>query len=56
LQKDENQGWELFEDLAKKTIQWQPTPQKSRNINPISSKGDLIPLSHQSLPRLKLLA
>jgi len=31
----------IFEDLAKKTIQWKPTPDKSRNSNPISSKGGL---------------
>ena len=24
LQKDENQGWDLFEDLAEKTQQWEP--------------------------------
>ena len=39
LQKDENQGWELFEDLAEKTIQWESAPEKPRNSNPISSKG-----------------
>ena len=36
LQNDENQWWELFEDLAEKTIQWEPTPKKSKNTNPIS--------------------
>ena len=41
LQKDENQEWKLFEDLAEKTIQWEPTPDKFRNSNPISSKGSL---------------
>jgi len=41
LQKDENQGWDLFEDLAEKIIQWEPTPKMSKNTNPISSKGGL---------------
>ena len=41
LQKDEHQGWDLFEDLAEKIIQWEPTPEKSRNTNLISSKGGL---------------
>ena len=41
LQKDENQEWDLFENLAKITIQWKHTPEKSRNTNPISSKGGL---------------
>ena len=36
LQKNKNQGWELFEDLA---VQWEPTPKKSKNTNSISSKG-----------------
>jgi len=26
LQKDENQGWDLFEDLAEKTIKWNLLP------------------------------
>ena len=41
LQKDENQGWELFEDLAEKTIQWELTLENSRNTNPISTKGGI---------------
>jgi len=41
FKKMKNQGWELFEDLAEKTIQWEPTLDKSRNSNPVSSKGDL---------------
>jgi len=31
LQKDENQGWDLFEDLAEKTLQWEPASKKPRN-------------------------
>ena len=41
LQKDEDQWWELFEDLVEKTIQLEPTPDKSRNSNLKSSKGCL---------------
>jgi len=33
--------WNLFEDLTEKTIQWKPTPKKSRNTIPISSKRGL---------------
>ena len=39
LQKDENKGWDLYENLAEKTIQWEPTSETSRNSNSISSKG-----------------
>ena len=39
LQKDENEGWDLYENLAEKTIQWEPTNEKFRNSNSISSKG-----------------
>jgi len=38
LQKDENQGWNLFEDLAEKTLQWEPTSKKSRNSQSIASQ------------------
>ena len=41
LKKDEHKGWKMYEDLAEKTIQWQPTPDKFKNSNPISSKGGL---------------
>jgi len=41
LQKNEYQGWDLYEDLAEKIIQWEPTPEKFKNTNPISSKGGL---------------
>ena len=39
LQKDEHEGWDLYEDLAEKTIQWEPTSENSRNSNSISSIG-----------------
>ena len=41
LQKDENEGWDLYENLAEKTIQWEPTSETSRNPNSISSKEGL---------------
>ena len=41
IQKDENKEWDLFEDLAEKTLQWESTLEKFRNRNPISSKGGL---------------
>ena len=41
LQKDENEGCDLYENLAEKTIQWGPTNENSRNSNSISSKWGL---------------
>ena len=41
LQKDENEGCDLYENLAEKTIQWEPTNENSKNSNSISSKGGL---------------
>ena len=41
LKKDEHEGWKIYEDLAEKTIQWEPTSDKSKNNNPTSSKGDI---------------
>ena len=35
LKKDEDQGWDLFEALAEKTIQWESCPEKT---NPTISK------------------
>jgi len=42
LQKDENQSWDLFEDLSEKTIQWEPSPEKLRNSQSIASRGGLL--------------
>ena len=39
LHKNENQGWDLFEDFAEKTLQWEPASEKSRNSQSITSKG-----------------
>ena len=39
FKKNEDEGWLLYEDLADKTIQWEPTPKKFRTNDPNSSKG-----------------
>ena len=52
LQKDENQGC-LFEDLAKKTLQLEPTSKKPRNSQSITSKGGLLDKNHPSLLKLR---
>ena len=36
-----NEGWDLYENLAEKTIQWEPASETSRNPNSISLKGAL---------------
>ena len=35
MKKDENQGWDLFEALAEKAIQWESCPEKT---NPTTSR------------------
>ena len=32
LQKYENQGWDLFEDLVEKILQWEPTLKKIKEF------------------------
>ena len=44
MRKDENQGWDLFEDLAEKPLQWESTSEKPRNSQPIASKVGLLSL------------
>ena len=39
LKKNEDEGWLLYEDLADKTIQWEPTLEKFRTNDPNCSKG-----------------
>ena len=41
LKKNEFEGWLLYEDLADKTIQREPTPEKFRTNDPSSSKGGI---------------
>ena len=38
LKKDEDQRWDLYEDLAKKIIQWESCSDKSKNQNPTTFK------------------
>jgi len=44
LQKDKNQGWDLFKDLAEKTLQWESASKKQRNLQSIALKGGLLSL------------
>ena len=46
LQEDEEKEWELFEDLAEKAIQWESTPNQSRNVTPSLQKEVYIRLKH----------
>jgi len=44
LERYESQCWDLFEDLAEKTLQLEPAFEKLRNSQFIASKGGLISL------------
>ena len=54
LQKDEHEGWDLYKNLAEKTIQWDPTSESSRNPNFISSKGGLHSIESSIANKAKL--
>ena len=54
LQKDENKGWDLYENLAEKTIQWEPTTENSRNSSSISSKRGLHSIESSITNKAKL--
>jgi len=41
LRKDKNEGWKIYEDLAEKILQWEPTNEEFRTANTISSKRGL---------------
>jgi len=56
LRKDENQGWDLFEDLAKKTLQWEPASEKPRNSQSIASRGWLLSLESSIAAEAKIAA
>ena len=56
LKKNEHERWEIYEDLAEKTIQWEPTPDKSKNSNPTSSKRGLHSIETSIATWLNLLA
>jgi len=55
LQKDENQGWDLFEDLAEKTIQWEPSSEKPRNSQSIGSKSGLLSIESFVVAEAKIV-
>ena len=54
LQKNENEGWDLYETLAEKTIQWESASETSRNPNSISSKGGLYSIESSIANEAKL--
>ena len=54
LQKDENQGWDLFEDLAEKTIKWEPSPEKLRNSQSIAFSGGLLSIESLVVAEAKI--
>ncbi|XP_063942447.1 uncharacterized protein LOC135150236 [Daucus carota subsp. sativus] len=39
MEKDEDQGWEFFEDLAEKTMLWESTREPKKSIEASSSRG-----------------
>jgi len=61
LKKDEDQGWDLYEALAEKTIQWESCPEKT---NPTTFRTGMYSIESsiaaeakitQLMRRLKLL-
>ena len=54
LQKDKNQDWDLFEDLAEKTLQWEPASKKLRNSQSIVSRGGLLSLESSIVGEAKI--
>ena len=54
LQKDENHGWDLFEDLAEKTLQWKPASEKPKNSQSIASRGGLLSLESSITTKAKI--
>jgi len=55
LQKDENQGWDLFEDLVEKTIQWELSPEKPRSSQFIASRGGLLSIESSAALEAKIV-
>jgi len=50
VKKDEDQGWDLYEALADKIIQWESYPERT---NPQLLEPECTPLSSLKLRRLK---
>jgi len=46
---------DLYENLAEKTIEWEPTSETSRNSNSISSKGVLHSIESSIANKAKLV-
>ena len=61
LKKDEDQGWDLYEALTEKTIQWESCPEKSNpttfrtGMHSIESSITVEASITQLIRRLKLL-
>jgi len=43
LKKDKDEGWELYEDLAEKTIQWDQLPTNLGTVTSSFQKKAFIP-------------
>ena len=56
LKQNEDEGWLLYENLADKTIQWEPTLEKFRTNNPSSSKGGVHSIEANIATDVKLTA
>ena len=54
LQKNENQGRDLFEDLAEKTLQWEPASEKPKNLQSIASRGGFLSLESSITTEAKI--
>ena len=55
LIKDEDQRWDLFEDLAEKTIKWESCSDKSKNQNPTTFKTGLYSIESSIAVEAKIL-
>jgi len=56
LKKNEDEWWLLYEDLADKTIQWEPTPKKFRTNDPSSFNGGVHSIEANIATEAKLAA
>ena len=54
MEKDENQGWDLFEDLPEKILQWEPASEKLRNSQFIASREGLLSLESSIAAEAKI--
>ena len=56
MKKNKDEGWLLYEDLADKTIQWEPAPENFRTNDPSSSKGGVHSFESNIATETKLAA